>query len=269
MAIHALGEPSTQVWARLHALARREGEPVSVRHACVVCAELTEATGACLSMVRDGGAHEPVFATDEHSRRLDELQSTVGEGPGLDAFAWGAPVLTADLRAPEACARWPVFTSEAARLGVRSVIAMPVRAGAAKLGVLACYRDRPGLPGRGELSGALVCADTVLVLALDGSGNINPSLARLFDIGFAVHGAHVHQAAGMVSVQLGLSITDALARLRAHAFARDRPLGAVAADVVGRRLRFGGDGQDRAARRFAVAEDGDAPGDGNEEGKDR
>jgi hypothetical protein len=35
-----------------------------------------------------------------------------------------------------------------------------------------------------------------------------------------------------------VSVGEALVRLRAHAFAHDRPLGAVAADVVARRLRF-------------------------------
>jgi len=48
----------------------------------------------------------------------------------------------------------------------------------------------------------------------------------------------VHQAAGMVSAQLEASVGEALIRLRAHAFALDRPLAAVAEDVVARRLRF-------------------------------
>ncbi len=48
----------------------------------------------------------------------------------------------------------------------------------------------------------------------------------------------VHQAAGMVSIQLAVNVGDALVRLRAHAFGTDRPLIAVAHDVVARRLRF-------------------------------
>jgi hypothetical protein len=42
----------------------------------------------------------------------------------------------------------------------------------------------------------------------------------------------------MVSVQLGVSIGEALVRLRAHAFASDRPLTELAEEVVARRLRF-------------------------------
>ena len=42
----------------------------------------------------------------------------------------------------------------------------------------------------------------------------------------------------MVSAQLDISVGQALLRLRAYAFARQRPLADVAADVVARILRF-------------------------------
>ena len=42
----------------------------------------------------------------------------------------------------------------------------------------------------------------------------------------------------MVAAQLSSDVGDALARLRAHAYAEDRTLTSVAADVVARRLRF-------------------------------
>jgi AmiR/NasT family two-component response regulator len=48
----------------------------------------------------------------------------------------------------------------------------------------------------------------------------------------------VHNAAGMISVQQGISVTDALIRLRAYAFSHDRPLTDVAQDVVDRRIRL-------------------------------
>jgi hypothetical protein len=43
----------------------------------------------------------------------------------------------------------------------------------------------------------------------------------------------------MVSVQQGISVTEALIRLRAHAFSNDRLLADVAQDVIARRLRLG------------------------------
>ena len=43
---------------------------------------------------------------------------------------------------------------------------------------------------------------------------------------------------GFAVVQLDVSVSDALIRLRAHAFRVDQRLAAVAEDVVDRRLRF-------------------------------
>jgi AmiR/NasT family two-component response regulator len=43
----------------------------------------------------------------------------------------------------------------------------------------------------------------------------------------------VHQATGMISGQLDVTMTEAFARLRAHAVASERTIMAIARDVVG------------------------------------
>lgn len=48
----------------------------------------------------------------------------------------------------------------------------------------------------------------------------------------------VHQATGMIIVQLGTDPTSAFMRLRAHAFASERSVESVAHDVVSRILDF-------------------------------
>jgi hypothetical protein len=48
----------------------------------------------------------------------------------------------------------------------------------------------------------------------------------------------VLQASGMISIQLGVGVDEALVRLRAHAYAHDRRITDVARDVIARRLRF-------------------------------
>ena len=50
--------------------------------------------------------------------------------------------------------------------------------------------------------------------------------------------AEIHQATGMVAVQLGVSMADALVRLQAHAYVEGRTPSDVARDVVGKRLRL-------------------------------
>jgi len=54
----------------------------------------------------------------------------------------------------------------------------------------------------------------------------------------AVHRVEIDQATGMLTVQLGVGASEAYARLRAYAYARDRRLGDVAGDIVARRLRL-------------------------------
>jgi len=54
----------------------------------------------------------------------------------------------------------------------------------------------------------------------------------------ALHRAEIDQAAGMLTVQLGVSAAEAFARRRAFAYASDRRLAEVAGDIVARRLRL-------------------------------
>jgi hypothetical protein len=174
---------------------------------------------------------------------LEEAGFTLGEGPGRDCVSAGAPVLVADLS--DAVARWPAFAPAALDLGVRAMFALPLRVGAISVGTLVAHRHTPGSLRDGQLVDALALADTLTVLLLRRAtdepvrtiaegGQPPPGWAPP-----ATHRLEVHQATGMISVQLGVGLAEALLRLRAHAYATDRPLNEVAADVVARRLRLG------------------------------
>lgn len=78
----------------------------------------------------------------------------------------------------------------------------------------------------------------MLELALSHLGGVESPQGTPFDTAFTDRRAVVHQAAGMVSVQLDLTVTDALARLRGYAYAQNRRLADICADVVARRLSF-------------------------------
>lgn len=173
---------------------------------------------------------------------LEDLQLTLGQGPGLEALASGAPVLVPDLR--EHAGRWPGFVPEADRLDVRAVFAFPLRIGAISVGALTAHRVVPGPLMDAQLTDALALADAVTVLLLHEvptkSGDNAYEESRL-PPGWmqpATYRAEVHQASGMISVQLNVSLAEVLVRLRAHAYAQERPIAEVAADVVARRLRF-------------------------------
>lgn len=83
----------------------------------------------------------PSAATDPLAAHLDELQYRVGEGPCREA-ALGGELRRIDDLATEN--RWPQFTSEACRHGVRAVFSLPLAVGERPLGSLNLYsRRRP------------------------------------------------------------------------------------------------------------------------------
>jgi hypothetical protein len=214
---------------------------VAVRHAVIACAEALDA-GAALSIAADHRLYEPVFATDARSDELAEIQATLGEGPSVEAGQGDGPVLGGDLAAAEAQARWPEFAPLALARGIAAIFAIPVGSGAARLGVLCLYREQAQALSRDQLDAALLYADAVMILALDDRGGLAPGAADLVGPSFAARRAEVHQATGMISVQLGVSLSDALVALRARAYAEARPISHLAADVVARRLSFAREG---------------------------
>jgi hypothetical protein len=113
-----------------------------------------------------------------------------------------------------------------------------LQVGAVRLGALNLYRDRPGPLSDEQHADALVMADVAAEALLVLQAGAPPGkLAAELEAGADFHYV-VHQASGMVSAQLEVSVGQALIRLRAHAFGNDRPLTEVARDVVARKLRF-------------------------------
>jgi hypothetical protein len=227
-----------RVWAQIGQQSR--GAPVSVAHVCAAAVAAVEADGAGVTVMVSPTVRETVHATDRVAGELEEWQLSFGEGPCVDAFAGGGPVLVIDLDSPEYSARWPAFTPAAVDSGARAVVALPLQVGAIRLGVLDLYRTRPGPLGPHELADALAFADTAGMLLLDEAAGTPPDTAELAwqrDDPTA-HQAQVHQATGMIVVQVGISAEAAFARLRAYAYAHERPLAEVARDVVERRLRL-------------------------------
>jgi hypothetical protein len=224
-------------WARLLAGAPA-GRTAQPRRICDLCIATLGVTGAGISLSTPAGNSGVVCATDDVAARVEELQVTLGEGPCVDAIASGGPVLIPDLDEPDnvAVGRWPGFMDGARATGVRAVFAFPLRIGAIRLGAIDLYRTSSGELDAGQLAGALMAADAaaLALLDLDPSGDVfaDDQAAR------STYHLEVHQATGMVQVQLDVTTDAAFALLRARAFASGRSLVEIATDVVERRLRF-------------------------------
>jgi len=228
--------------AAINDLAEAEGTPVAVRHVCQACANAMHASGVALYVIGDLGLGEPVHATDPVSERVAELQVTLGEGPAVRALTDIYPVAVPDLSSRQAQSDWPVFAAQVWSMGIRATFVYPLAMGAITVGTLEIHRVVSGGLSVAERIDAMLYADVAMQLILDRVHDI-PSLGEhaLFDSEFGVRWAGVHQATGMVSMQLGSDLITAFLRLRAHAFSTGRRLSAVADDVVDRKLSFAPD----------------------------
>jgi hypothetical protein len=204
-------------------------------------------TGAAVSLMTGAGHRATVHASDGVVAQLADLESDLGEGLGIDAFRGRAPVLVADSGDPGVGARWPAFAPAAQAAGARALFAFPLQDGAVQLGVLLLYCDWAAGLDAAQHARALRLADAAFAALLDllsgsatagGEGDLDGH--RMGEDG-GLRRAEVYQAAGMVMVQLGVSIEDATVRLHAYAFANDRALIDVAREVVGRSLRLDDD----------------------------
>ncbi len=202
-----------------------------------VCKSQTGMTGAGIMLMSGDQPVGSACATDDVSALIEELQFTFGEGPGIDAWRLDRPVVASDLAAG-AAPRWPAFTGPAVHEGVRAAFAFPVRVGSVRVGILNLYADRPGSLTNDQHHDALAVAEVAAEMILSiQAGALQGAAADRLQPGSNFHDV-VHQAAGMVSAQLDIVVGQALVRLRAHAYAKERRLTEVAADVVAGHVRF-------------------------------
>ena len=214
--------------------AHRKNDGNLPRQICEACVAALPVDGASLSLMVDGGIREGVGASDGSSASLVELEITIGEGPGLDAFESGKPVLVADIEGEER-SYWPAFADGIAALGTRAVFAFPLQLGAVRFGIFTLSCREPGPLPADTLGQALRASDVTALLLLGTDGRLSED----FDADWlseATWTRELHQATGMVMSQLGVSAEEAFVRLRAFAFANGVPLSDAAKEVVERRL---------------------------------
>jgi hypothetical protein len=243
VAVHRQVEQQHRTAARIHTVhadrLRRWGEgavnPQAQPAFMAAVAETLGASGAALTLFGPDGTQTPAAASDPATRTAQHLEFTLGQGPAHATVLLRRPVMAARGQMQEA---WPIYGPAVEQLGIYAVAAVPVDVVGANLGALTVF-DPPMAPGP-DLESFRAAADTLAAsLALDlGSADTEERLGWPPMLNQADQWAVVNQAAGMVSVQCGCGTADALALIRAHAFAADRPVDQVAADIVARRLRL-------------------------------
>lgn len=221
----------------LDAIARQTDNALPIR-LCAGAADLLRTPGVAIALTGDDHYHTVAATAMGHLG--ERLQIDLGEGPGHDAHRGGSPVIMERLVDD---ATWPAFSLAALRLGIEAVFSFPLRTGSARVGSFNLYRDAPLALSAKEYQETLVFAMVAreLLLSMQAGEELGDLHAAFLDTGHDTWEAH--QASGMVSVQLGVSLANALAVLRSHAFAAGQSLNEVSRDVLARRLNFPSPGE--------------------------
>lgn len=215
--------------ARLIADVNQAGDPLESR-LCRAYLAILGGDGAALTLAYTKAQRVTLCTTDEIAAQLEDLQDVLQEGPGQDAYSSGE-IRVADLAATSTS--WPLF-ADAARKAVGAVLvrALPMRPNAEVVGVLTVYHrnvgavvDQADAQFLSDAIGAALLRDP---WSTGGDFRTGPWATR----------SGIHQATGMVIAQLRIDPADALALLRAHAFAENTSLADVAERIVNRQLAF-------------------------------
>jgi hypothetical protein len=223
--------PRGDVLARLAVLVAVDAarRPLSWR-LCEACRQLLGAERAAITLNNSGRDRVTLASTDALMARIEDVQDVLGEGPGWDAYASGR-LVSATMTAEN---RWPRFSDEIREFGGASTLfAVPMHPSTLVLGVLTFLRTPEQAPDT-DLDTAQFLSDAVGAALLRdpeayaGYGAGGPWSERVV----------IHQATGIVCAQLRISVEDALALLKAHAYAHEMNLHEVAQLVIDRQIDF-------------------------------
>jgi hypothetical protein len=212
---------------------------------CEACVVLLDMDAVAISLIFDGVATGTLGSSDGPARMYDELQFTFGEGPCLDCVTQRAPVFVVDLADPDD-RHWPAFGPALLAHHIGCVYAIPVVVAGEYVGALDLFRRKPGHLDGEYLSGAFIAAELAALPVLDLlDADLQAAAAEPNSNAWAEFNAlcrsEVSQATGMLVAQLEVEPTEALIRLRAHAYATGRTATDVARDILARRLKLDAD----------------------------
>jgi hypothetical protein len=196
-------------------------------------AEVAHADGAAVTLFGPGLVETLTVVSDRAAKAAQDLEFALGEGPARDTVTRRRPI-RADGTRLRRC--WPSYGPAVQRLGIHSIAAAPVEVTGTPLGALTLF----GPHQHDDFDNLLMLGGTVAAMLVpegepdttDDWLSLSPLLAEADDR------AVVHQAAGVLSVQISCTVPDALTLIRARAFADDVPIESIAAAVVEHRLRL-------------------------------
>jgi GAF domain-containing protein len=194
------------------------------------CVEVLEVGAAGLMLAAPGSDLRVMASSSEAMRVLELFELQSQEGPCLDAYRTGRPVVYQDLAT--ANGRWPRFAAEAVAAGFRSVQALPMRLRGTVVGALNLFHVEPGEMRRADVDAAQALADVATIAVLQHRAALEAQVLNE-QLNHALNSRIViEQAKGMVAERRSLDMEEAFTALRAHARSHNLRLADVARGVI-------------------------------------
>ncbi|MGQ0615871.1 MAG: GAF and ANTAR domain-containing protein [Acidimicrobiia bacterium] len=179
------------------------------------CVEVLDASAAGLMLVSPEGDLRVVASSSEAMRMLELFELQAQEGPCLDCYRTGEPVINADLQTIDG--RWPRFAPEAIDAGFRSVHALPMRLRSVVIGSLNLFRAEEGEMSDADVLAGQALADVATIALLQHRVVLEVQTVNE-QLNYALNSRIViEQAKGMLSERAGVNLEEAFSRLRGYA----------------------------------------------------
>ena len=194
------------------------------------CVELLDVAAAGLMLVAPEGDLRVVASSSEEMRLVELFELQSQEGPCLDCYRTGEPVLNQNLARDYG--RWPRFGPVALEAGFRSVHAVPMRLRGVTIGALNLFRDHEGVLEEADVIAAQALADVATIAILQHRAAIQDHIV-LDQLNHALNSRIlIEQAKGVLAERTHLDMNAAFTWLRNHARNHNLLLVDVAQSVI-------------------------------------
>lgn len=194
------------------------------------CVEVLAADAAGLMLADGRGNLRPVASTLERAHLLELLELQIEEGPCVECFATGRPIVNVDL--PEARERWPRFVAAAVEAGFRSTHALPMRLRSQVIGALNLFTDEQARLGSEDIAIGQAMAD-VATIGLLHERTLREQTVLSEQLQTALQSRIlIEQAKGVLAARANISVTEAFTQMRSHARRNHVTLTAVATAII-------------------------------------
>ncbi len=198
------------------------------------CVEILDTAAAGILLADAEGHLRAVAASSEQAHLLELFQLQNDEGPCMEAFSTGVPVIHTELNS--AIEQWPRFSPHAIRAGYHSVYAIPLRLRGDIIGALNLFRSERGSLADGDIDLARAFADLASITILQAQ-EATEARRRDAQLQYALDSRIIiEQAKGMLAEHAHIDMPTAFDHIRARARNTNTKLTDLAAHIVDRRL---------------------------------